>query len=170
MQTCRKLNNDTPERGSGRRRDTARERAIRLLAGREHGHRELTRKLIDRGFEPAEVERVVDELAESNLQSDARYAEMLSRARAGRGYGRRRVQVELTQAGVCPATINTALEAGDTDWVEVAVSALAKKFRNNPKADAASQQKQRKHLYARGFDSSEIAAAVKQFSQSKEFA
>ena len=60
--------------------DAARERALDLLARREHSCAELCQKLVHKGF-AASAETVVAELAQAGLVSDQRYAEALEEYR-----------------------------------------------------------------------------------------
>ena len=61
-------------------RDRVKARALRLLARREHGVRELGEKLLRKpGTDPEDVREVVQELADRELVSDRRYAEAFAR-------------------------------------------------------------------------------------------
>jgi len=65
-------------------------RALRLLAAREHSRVELERKLATHaGDDPAELARMLDELAAKGFISEQRVAESVLHRRAGRlGAGR----------------------------------------------------------------------------------
>ena len=61
--------------------------AMDLLARREHGRVELTRKLRQRGAPPEMIEAALDRLTEEGLLSESRYLESFVSYRARSGYG-----------------------------------------------------------------------------------
>ncbi len=127
---------------------TLRERALNLLARREHSRAELARKLAPLA-EPDEVEALLDTLERENLLSNARYAEMLAHARAGR-HGSLRLKADLREKGVPAAVIDaTVSEARESD-LEAARAVWRKKFGELPKS-AAERAKQARFLAGRGF-------------------
>lgn len=121
--------------GEGRRRRrrerppaTAMQRALGLLTRREHSRKELTRKLVSRGVDAAEVEAAVDKLTAAGWQDERRFAENLVRARASAGYGPLHIRAELATHDL-PADVRAAaLEAFDGDWAEVAVDLVRRRF------------------------------------------
>ncbi len=80
-----------------------RKRALDLLARREHAVAELTRKLIEKGFDEIFVHEALSALVDDGLLSDARYAESYVRSRMGKGFGPVRIREELRQRGVASA-------------------------------------------------------------------
>ena len=137
-----------------------RERALRLLARREHGARELEYKLSSRGLAPEQVARIVGDLAQAGWQSDQRYVESLVRTRVSQGYGPLRIRGELEMAGVTESLVKEVLAACETDWKALACQVHARKFGRQP-ASPAEWQKQFRHLAARGFEPSQVQAALK---------
>lgn len=148
-----------------RRRDepdatSARERALRALARREHSAAQLEEKLRRRGHTQDDATATVERLRESGLQSDERFAEVLVRTRIRDGHGPQRIRAELEAAG-CPATnIEAALAAADCDWPALCVEVHARRFRAPP-AGAADWQKQYRFLAGRGFEAGQIYQALK---------
>ncbi|MEQ1440492.1 regulatory protein RecX [Fontimonas sp. SYSU GA230001] len=137
-----------------------RETALRLLSRREHSAAELKYKLGRRGHEEGQAQEIVERLGTAGWQSDARYAEMLLRNRADRGYGPLRVRAELEAARVADAIIRAAFEAADVDWDARACAVHARRF-GQPPQSAAEWQKQYRYLAARGFESGQIRTALK---------
>jgi regulatory protein len=135
-------------------------RALRLLARREHGARELEYKLEQRGIDPEAAAEVVGELAQVGWQSDERYVRSLVRSRIAQGFGPLRITSELEGAGVADSLIRESLAAAATDWKALAVQIHARKFGHAPK-NGAEWQKQYRYLAGRGFDSEQIYAALK---------
>jgi regulatory protein len=126
-----------------------RERALRHLARRDHSRAELARKLAGHG-EAAEVEAVIERMAELGLQSDSRYAEAFVRSRAAR-FGSNRLRSELSRRGVDRELIDEAI-AGECVESEAdrARAILHSRFSAAP-ADAREWARQARFLQARGF-------------------
>ena len=137
-----------------------RTRALRLLARREHGARELEYKLAQRGIDREQAAEVVGELARSGWQSDARYVTSLVRTRVAQGFGPLRIESEREGAGVADALVREALAAVEADWKALAVEVHGRKFGRLPKS-GSEWQKHYRHLAGRGFDSEQIYAALK---------
>jgi regulatory protein len=135
-------------------------RALRLLARREHGARELEYKLEQRGIAPERAAEVVGELAQVGWQSDERYVRSLVRARIAQGFGPLRIASELEGAGVADSLVRESLAAAETDWKALAVQIHARKFGHAPR-NGSEWQKQYRHLAGRGFESEQIYAALK---------
>lgn len=138
----------------------ARDTALRLLGRREHSARELKSKLRARGVEADSAGEIVDGLADTGWQSDARYAEMLVRSRVAQGHGPQRIEAEMRVAGVGSEEIRTAIDAAEVDWDEVIQRVWQRHFRQ-PAADAQERQKQYRYLMGKGFDSATISRLLK---------
>ncbi len=134
-----------------------RERALQLLARREHSRAELARKLAPHG-EAEAVAALLDDLERRHQLSDARYAEALRHARSGK-YGSRRLAQELKEKGVSDALVSVALrEAGEAD-LATARAVWARKF-GHPPADARDRARQYRFLLARGFPAEVVRRVV----------
>lgn len=127
---------------------TLRERALNLLARREHSRAELARKLAPH-VEDEDLDSLLDDLEREKLLSNARYAEMLAHARSGR-HGSLRLKADLRDKGV-PAEVmaSTLAEAREHD-LDAARAVWLKKFGEAPR-DAAERAKQMRFLAGRGF-------------------
>lgn len=90
--------------------------AMDLLARREHGRVELTRKLRQRGAQPEMIDIELDRLTEEGLLSESRYLESFVSYRARSGYGPLRIREELSQRGLQRADIELALRESGFDW------------------------------------------------------
>ena len=99
---------------------------IRLLARREYGIREITKKLCQK-YPPQLVEEVVTQLLEQNLISDSRFAESLCNSRTGRGYGPIYIAQELSMKGISKEIIEEFIDKNDPAWLERAMKAGRKK-------------------------------------------
>lgn len=127
---------------------TLRERALGLLARREHSRAELARKLAPHG-EADEIAALLDGLERENLLSNERYAENLASVRAGR-HGSLRLKADLRDKGVPEAVIAETVREARTNDLEAARAVWAKKF-GTPPADAAERARQMRFLAGRGF-------------------
>lgn len=131
-------------------------RAIYLLAQREHSVFELRRKLTKAEFEEAEIENVLQQLIETNLQSDRRYTEAYINSRSNRGFGWQRIRRELTQRGVDGDDINAVIPTLEIDWFALAIAARHKRFGEQRPDDFKERAKQQRFLYYRGFTHEQI--------------
>ncbi len=145
---------------------TVRDKAMELLARREHSRAELKDKLKRREYEyPADfIETVLDDFAERNLQSDERFAEVYVRSRINRGFGETKIRSELQSRGVTGDVMLLALEAADVNWHDNAEAALTKKFSSAVRAENVRSQKIRakmqRFLQNRGYNPDQIISAV----------
>jgi len=122
-----------------------------LLARREHGRAELTRKLRQRGASPEMIEHELDRLADEGLLSESRYLESYISSRARSGYGPSRIREELTQRGLPRADVEQALREADIDWQAQLADVWQRKFSGQLPGDPRERAKQTRFLVYRGF-------------------
>jgi len=141
-----------------------RDRAVGLLARREHSRRELVRKLISKtrsaGVEAERIECVVDALAEAGLQSDTRAAEMLVRSRIERGQGPLRIRADLRERGLAGETADLLLEAEVDAWPQRLQALIERRFGTDSPPDGREWARQARFLASRGFPESLIRDAL----------
>jgi regulatory protein len=141
-----------------RREPTLRERALRLLAQREHSRTELAKKLKTHAGTEEDLAALLDELVQHKLLSDERYAE--SRARVlSRKYGAARIAHELRSTGVDEELAEHALKAARVTEVERARDVWRRKFRVVPHT-REERARQMRFLQSRGFSFEAIRAVV----------
>jgi len=128
-----------------------RDAALRLLARREHSRMELTRKLRQRGWPEAELEAVIDDLAEQGLQSDDRFAESFVRMRAQKAYGPVRIRAELGERGLDRGLIDRALREAEADWLALASDWYERRYRGEAVEDLKDRSRRQQALARRGF-------------------
>ena len=133
--------------------------AIALQSYREHGARELEAKLTRKGYDSLTTAQVIEELRESGLVSDQRFAEAYVRGHAGRGHGPIRIRYDLKELGVPPKLISAALESEEFDWADRAATVRRRKFGDLPPSVFAERAKQMRFLQYRGFSGDQIRAA-----------
>lgn len=124
-------------------------RALRYLSAREHSRSELARKLAHHAEDPAEVERVLDELTAKGWLSTERFVASVVHRRAAR-FGTARIQQELQQHGVNGAEAIEALDTLRQSEPERALEVWQRRF-GAPPATPAEKAKQMRFLAGRGF-------------------
>ncbi|KQN51495.1 recombinase RecX [Pseudomonas sp. Leaf48] len=125
--------------------------AMDLLARREHGRVELTRKLRQRGASPEMIETALDRLTEEGLLSEARYLESFVSYRARSGYGPLRIREELSQRGLQRSDIELALRESGILWHEQLEDTWRRKFSGQLPTDVRERARQGRFLAYRGF-------------------
>lgn len=136
-----------------------RERALRLLARREHSRAELTHKLETAGFAREEIAVLLDAFEAKNWLSDQRFAESYvadHRARAGSI----KLAYDLRQRGVSDSIIESVLSDNRDSELGRAREVWQKKFGAAP-ADAAEKARQMRFLQSRGFAHETIQKTLK---------
>lgn len=139
-----------------------RHKAMELLTRREHSRRELTQKLVARGFEVEAAEQAVDEMAARGWQDDARYAEAMARHRMMSGQGPLRIRAELQQHGIAAGMIDAALAACEADWQALATEILQRRFGPGRAKERKEIARRGAFLQRRGFDLDAIRNALAQ--------
>jgi regulatory protein len=137
-----------------------RERALRLLARREHSRAELARKLAPHTQDPDEVERVLDELERRGWLSERRVVEQVLHARRAR-FGARRIERELLDKGVSEENIAAALPELKSGELHAARAVWLKKFGGRRPRRPAERARQVRFLQGRGFDLDTILKVIK---------
>ncbi|WP_095067032.1 recombination regulator RecX [Pseudomonas sp. Irchel 3A18] len=125
--------------------------AMDLLARREHGRVELTRKLRQRGASPEHIESALDRLVEEGLLSESRYLESFVSSKARSGYGPLRIREELGQRGLQRGDIEEALRECGVDWQARLYETWQRKFAGRLPADARERAQQGRFLSYRGY-------------------
>lgn len=142
-------------------------RALNLLARREHSQHELKQKLLMLDDNRDNVEQVLQTLQSKNLQSDERFIEQFIHAKAQK-YGTRKLCENLKQKGVDKEIVNEFLPDYDSE-LQTAKQILNKKFRL-PETGLSSELKQKcyRFLSYRGFSADIVRRAVKEWSIENE--
>ena len=138
----------------------ARKKAMDYLARREYGRVELVRKLAQAGFDYAVSEAAVTQLTADSLQDDRRFIENFVQSRISQGKGPVRIELDLGERGLDSGLICEVLEECEQDWFELARDVRRKKFGSSAPVDFNAKAKQMRFLQYRGFEQSQIQAAV----------
>ena len=128
-------------------------KSLDLLSRREHSRHELMQKLDKRYPNTTPIiEDVLDKLETNKILDDERFAEMYLSSRARKGFGPKKIEMELHSKKVDSFFISNAVEAYES-WLENAQRELKKKFKDQKPTDYQSKMKQKQFLFTRGFSS-----------------
>lgn len=139
------------------------DRALALLARRDHSCLELRRKLATHG-EAAEIEEVLARLQELGLLSEQRFANARAGSRSQR-FGDRRIRHDLQQAGVSSVLIEEAVTGLAQTELERARSVWQKKFGEKVGARPQTAQdyaRQARFLSGRGFGADTVRRVLRE--------
>ncbi|PSJ79740.1 recombination regulator RecX [Neisseria iguanae] len=135
-----------------------RTRAMDILSRQEISRVGLKRKLAPYAENEEELEKLLDEFAERNWQSDERYAEAYIHSKS-RQHGKLRLQQALAQQGI-DAGVSREFMPDKESELQTAIYVLRKKFKQ-PGRDLKEKRKQMRFLAYRGFDMATIQTALK---------
>ena len=133
-----------------------RQRALGLLARREHSASELITKLMMRDYDKSTVQSVVATLAQEGLQSDGRFADGYIHSRIEKGCGPVRIKQELRERGINDDLINLHLDMYAPEWEQRALRACEKRFGKKILHNFNEKAKQMRFLQQRGFSGEQI--------------
>jgi len=139
---------------------SAYEKALGLLARREHSARELKSKLALRGFDSEQNAEALERLQSKDFQNDARFGEMLVRSRIEGGYGPRWIMAELRTHGIDEAAASVLIAAAEPDWPGLVRRQIRRRYGGKPAASLAERSKRVAFLLRRGFDGSTVKLAI----------
>jgi len=138
--------------------------ALNMLGRREHTRVQLRRKLLQRKYEPADVDRVLDELTAAGFLDDARAAKTFARhASHIKGHGRNRIARELSAKGVAPDVVASTLDAqiDPAEEAERLQAALARRARGKDLTDRREASKVWQALVRQGFSADAVSKALR---------
>ncbi|HEY8950631.1 MAG TPA: regulatory protein RecX [Rhizomicrobium sp.] len=139
---------------------SAYDKALGLLARREHSRRELGTKLRQGGYEGDEAKQALDRLGEQSYQDDDRFADVLVRSRVAQGYGPQRLRAELKSHGLSEARIRSCLDAAEVDWDASAMAQLQRRYGTKRPADPAERARRAQFLLRRGFSAATVRSVT----------
>lgn len=161
---------------SSRRSGYARllDRAIRILAMRDHSEQELRRKLAapvmsKNGPEaldvtPEELEHVVAWCIENRYLDDNRFVGQFIASRSRKGYGPARIRQELSQKGIARQAVEQAMRECDIDWVSLARAQAQRKYGEPLPSAFAEKVKIQRFLLYRGYLMEDIQEIWRNFA------
>lgn len=142
-----------------------------MLGRRENTRAQLRRKLLQRKFEAADIDRTLDDLAAAGFLDDARAAKTFTRhATHIKGQGRLRIARELAARGVDPDLVAQTLDAGIDPEEEAArlAAALERRARGKDLKDRKESSKVWQALVRQGFSPDAVSKALRRFGTREE--
>lgn len=129
------------------------DRAVKLLAMRDHSEGELRDKLYQAGYPDSVIDRVMEKLMVMELVDDEAFAERWAESRAHR-HGRRRIEQELTSKGVDREVARRAVgQLSDEDQLQDAIRLVGKFLsRTHGDMDRSLYQRTLAMLARHGYD------------------
>ena len=147
--------------------DETKKKALALLDRRDMSRKELTDKLLQKGETPEAVAAAADRLEELGFLNDGRYAALVVRHYAGKGYGPARVRQELQRRGVPRELWDAALEQLEPDPGRLD-RLLRQRLRGRDAADRAERRRAADYLLRRGYGWEEVREALDRYREREE--
>lgn len=141
--------------------EETRKKALALLDRRDYGSEELCAKLIEKGAEPDEARAAVRYMIRVGFIDDERYAAMVARHYAAKGYGAGRVREELRRRKLDRELWDAAL--AELPEPDETVDALLRVKLRGKAADRDTVRKAGAALVRRGFTWEAVRAAADRY-------
>ena len=139
--------------------------ALRILTRRDHSRHELVQKLKLRGFSRSDIDDAVSACERFDYINDIRTAQVCVRQLKRKGYGKKRIKLELNKKGLKGSRIQGILEnsVSLTDEQEGAEQILRKHMHRFEREREESKRRNKiyRFLHARGFAPEVIAETIK---------
>ncbi len=142
--------------------------AVNYLSRREYCQREMVDKLVSKGADFDIAENVVQQLSESGLICEHRFATEFIRARVRQGYGPVRIEFELTRRGVAEQLASECLYASNTNWNDQLARVVARKYRGSPVGSFNEWAKRANFLKSRGFTTEQINGTLGRYQDRQQ--
>ncbi len=149
------------------------DRAVRILAVRDHSEQELRRKLaapimgkngpeeIDATAE--DYERVIARCHEHGYLDDSRFVARFIASRSRKGYGPARIRQELNQKGISREATEKAMRECDIDWCALARDQATRKYGEPLPTVFSEKVKIQRFLLYRGYLMEDIRGYLAKF-------
>ena len=141
--------------------EETRKKALSLLERRDYGSEELCAKLVEKGAEPDEARAAVRYMVRVGFIDDERYAAMVARHYAAKGYGAGRVREELRRRKLDRELWDAAL--AELPEPDETVDALLRAKLRGKAADRDTVRKAGAALVRRGFTWEAVRAAADRY-------
>lgn len=147
--------------------EETRKKALSLLERRDYGSEELCAKLVEKGVEPDEARAAVRYMVRVGFIDDERYAAMVVRHYAAKGYGVGRVREELRRRKLDRELWDAAL--AELPEPDETVDALLRAKLRGKATDRDTIRKAGAALVRRGFTWEAVKAATDRYLAEMEF-
>lgn len=145
--------------------EEAKARALKILERRDVSRKMLFDKLTEKGVADADAEEVADWLCGLGVVNDERFAGLVVRHYAAKGYGERRIREELYRRGIDRELWDAALEelTGSDERLD---RLLGAKLRGD--ASPENLQRTQNYLLRRGYSWEDIREATERYLSGKD--
>ena len=159
------MNLKTPEHSKSTANKSVLNTALRILTRRDHSRFELVRKLKQRGFCQEDIDVAVSSCERFDYINDERTAKVYIRQLKRRGYGKKRIQLELNKKGLKGDPIQQILnesvsERDESEGAERILTKNVKRFERE-KDLQKRRDKMYRFLHTRGFSRDVITNTIK---------
>ena len=139
--------------------------ALRILTRRDHSRYELVRKLKQRGFSSEDIDHAVTACEKYDYIDDERTANVYIRQLKRKGYGKKRIQLELKKKGLKGDRILNILDesVSETEECEGAQRILTKNVKRFEREKDLQKRRDKiyRFLHTRGFSREVITKTIK---------
>ena len=145
--------------------EEAKARALKILERRDVSRKMLLDKLTEKGVGDADAEEVADWLCGLGVVNDERFAGLVVRHYAAKGYGERRIREELYRRGIDRELWDAALEelTGSDERLD---RLLGAKLRGDTSPE--NLQRTQNYLLRRGYSWEDIREATERYLSGKD--
>ena len=145
--------------------DEAKQQALKILERRDVSRKMLLDKLTEKGISNTDAEEVADWLCGLGVVNDERFAGLVVRHYAAKGYGKRRICDELYRRGIDREFWDGALaELPETN--DAVDRLLSVRLRGAVSPEAL--QRAQSYLLRRGYSWDEVCAATERYLSGKD--
>ena len=137
-----------------------------MLDRRDYSRAELLKKLVEKGEDETEAAEAVERLAELGFVDDVRYAPIIVRHYAAKGYGPQRVRQELQRRGIPKDLWDGAME--QMPQQDDTIDRLLRSKLKSDAPDRAELKKATDFLLRKGYGWDEIRSAVARYTSEIE--
>ena len=137
----------------------AREKIRSYCAYQERNQREVKQKLLSYGLLPYIADEILMELIQDGFLNEERYAQAFARGKVNiKGWGRKKIEMELKMRGISAPCIAKALSEIDTDNYSAKLTSLAQKKWDSLKDGRIDIRKQKviNYLLGKGYIYQEV--------------
>lgn len=145
--------------------EEAKARALKILERRDVSRKMLLDKLTEKGVADADAEEVADWLCGLGVVNDERFAGLVVRHYAAKGYGERRIREELYRRGIDRELWDAALEelTGSDERLD---RLLGAKLRGDTSPE--NLQRTQNYLLRRGYSWEDVREATERYLSGKD--
>lgn len=146
--------------------EEAKKRALKILEKCDVSRKMLLDKLTEKGIPEADAGETADWLCELGIIDDARFAGLVVRHYAGKGYGKRRIREELYRRGIARELWDEAMESmPETD--NTVYRLLSARLRGTG-CTPQDIQRAANYLLRRGYSWEEVRSAMERYQSETE--